>query len=119
MLPLPSERLSEYTVNIRAYSITRNLWIKDFQPLRSLIIALQKEKYISRNTMLVYYSMIRDACVLLAYRVKFSDNAKTREVRKQKVELDITRLLGPKRYIEKQERDNLLREEEEIEVDLV
>ena len=91
------QELGQYTVNLRAYSITRNIWIKDFQPLKSLVLSLQREKYLSRNTLLVYYSMIRDACTLLAYRVKFSDNAKTKEVKKQRVELDIRKLLGPKR----------------------
>jgi hypothetical protein len=39
--------------------------------------------------------MIRDAALLLAYRIKFSDAAKTREVKKVKLGLDITKILGP------------------------
>lgn len=57
--------------------------------------------------------------MLLAYRVKFSDNAKTKEVRKQKVELSITTLLGPKKYIDQQQQEILKREDDEIEVDYV
>jgi len=106
-------------VNLRAYSVTRNIWIKDFQPLKGLIIALQKERYVSRNALLIYYNMIRDAWVLLAYRVKFSDNAKTREVKKQKVELDIWKLLGPKKYIPLSEQQQIQEKDEEIEVDLM
>ena len=63
--------------------------------------------------------MIRDACVLLAHRVKFSDNAKTKEVKKQKVELDIRKLLGPKKYIPLSEQQILKQGEDEIEVDLM
>ena len=115
--PLTQTDLHNYVINMRAFSITRNIWIKDFQPLRSLIVSLQKERYISKNTFLIYYSMIRDATVLLAYRVKFSDNAKTKEVKKQKVELDIKRLLGPKKLIPLTEQQELKLQEEEQEVE--
>jgi hypothetical protein len=39
--------------------------------------------------------MIRDAALLLAYRIKFSDDAKTKETRKTGIELNITKILGP------------------------
>lgn len=41
--------------------------------------------------------MIRDAATLLAHRVKFSDAAKTRESKKTSIELDITKIVGPKK----------------------
>jgi hypothetical protein len=117
--PLSPQDLLHYVINLRAYSITRNIWIKDFQPLRALIVALQNERYLSKNALLIYYNMIKDACVLLAYRVKFSDNAKTKEVKKQKVELDIRTLLGPKKYIPYSEQQLLKQRDGEIEVDLM
>ena len=97
MAPIRQKDMNNYIINLRAYSVTRNIWIKDHQPLKSLISALQRERYISRNTFLIYYSMIRDACVLLAYRVKFSDNAKTKEVKKIG-RIDVTDLLGKQIY---------------------
>ena len=68
----------------------------------------------SSNTSLVYFSMIRDAAILLAHWVKFSDAAKTRESKKTAIELDITKIIGPKKmYIQEFEK----RPEEEWELD--
>ena len=119
MAPLSIQEMGQYVVNLRTYSITRNVWVKDSQPLRSLIVALQKEKYLSKNALLIHYSMIRDACTLLAYRVKFTDRASTKEIRRQKVELDICKLLGPKKYIPEADQHLLLKAGEEIETDIV
>ena len=61
MPPIRQKDLNHYIINLRAYSVTRNIWIKDRQPLKSLILALQRERYVSRNAFLIYYNMIRDA----------------------------------------------------------
>ena len=42
-----SETLGEYSIGIRAYSLTRNIWIKDFSPLPAMIDLLKSEVYLS------------------------------------------------------------------------
>jgi hypothetical protein len=36
-LELGSNEIKNYTISLRAYSLTRNLWIKDYQPLTDII----------------------------------------------------------------------------------
>lgn len=58
--------------------------------------------------------MIRDAALLLAYRIKFSEDAKTKENKKMGIELNITKILGPNWVFMK---DLLIKPEEERELD--
>lgn len=46
-LDLNSEEIKNYTISLRAFSLTRNLWIKDYQPLTDVIWLLKKENYLN------------------------------------------------------------------------
>jgi hypothetical protein len=46
-LDMDTDELKEYTIGIRAYSLTRNIWIKDFQSLTEVVRILKKEKYLT------------------------------------------------------------------------
>ena len=102
---LDTHNVGDYVITIRAFSITRFLWIKDYLPLAELLELLASEGYISSNLRFIYYSMIRDAAQLLAHRVRFTSAARTREVRKQKVLFDLKQILSPtkRRQLREQE----------------
>ena len=44
-----SQKLNELTIIVRAFSLTRNVWIKDTMPLSDLIKILKKENYLLDN----------------------------------------------------------------------
>lgn len=46
-LDMETDELKDYTVGIRAYSLTRNIWIKDYQSLIEVVRILKKEKYLT------------------------------------------------------------------------
>lgn len=62
---------------------------------------MKNENYINDNVKLLYYSMLRDAAVLLSHKVVFSDEAKTTEVKKRKLTYDIRTVLGSKKELER------------------
>ena len=88
-MELEKDEINEWTISIRAYSLTRNLWIKDYQPLSEVVRILKKENYLTGNVKLLYYSMLRDAATLLSHKIVFSDEAKTVEVKKKKLTYDL------------------------------
>lgn len=49
--------------------------------------------------------MLRDAAVLLAHKVIFSDEAKSTEIRRRKLTYDIRTVLGSKEELEKARKD--------------
>ena len=44
-----SQKLNVLTIIVRAFSLTRNVWIKDTMPLSDLIKILKKENYLLDN----------------------------------------------------------------------
>lgn len=82
-LDISDEDFKEYTICIRAFSLTRNIWIKDYQSLVDIIRLLKREKYLTNEVKLIYYSMLRDAAVLLSHKMIFSEEAKTAEFKKR------------------------------------
>ncbi|CDW88809.1 UNKNOWN [Stylonychia lemnae] len=100
-LEVIDEYLSEFTIGIRAFSLTRNIWIKDYQPLTEVVRILRREKYLSSDTRLIYYSMLRDAATLISHKIVFSDEAKNIEVKRQKLTYDIRNLLNQKEQFSK------------------
>jgi len=49
---------------------------------------------------LLYYSMLKNACMLLAHKIVFSDEAKTTEVKKKKLTYDIRTIIGQRERLE-------------------
>jgi len=96
-----SNKLNEWVVHTRAFSLTRNVWIKDHMPLAEIIKILKQENYITDNLKLLYYSMIRDAAILLSHKIVFSDEAKTSEVKKKKLTFDIKSITVSKEEMER------------------
>jgi hypothetical protein len=58
-------------------------------PLYELIKILRQENYLMPGLKLLYYAMIRDAAVMLAHKIIFSEEAKTSEVKKKALTYDI------------------------------
>lgn len=100
-LDLEKDELNEYTMGIRAYSLTRNVWIKDFQPLSEVVRILKRENYLTGNVKLLYYSMLKDAATLISHKIVFSEEAKTSEVKKQKLIYDIRDILNQKELFQR------------------
>ena len=92
-LDLTSDDLNEWTVNIRAYSLTRSIWVKDCQPLAEVINIMKREGYLREDVKLIYYSMIKDAAILVAHKVVFSEEAA--EVKRgKKMTYDLKGMIG-------------------------
>jgi len=58
-------------------------------PLSELIKILKRENYMMENVKFLYFTMIRDAAIMLANKIVFSDEAKTTEVKKKALTYDI------------------------------
>jgi hypothetical protein len=84
-----ANKLNEWQLQLRAFSLTRNVWIKDQMPLYEVIKILRQENYMMNNIKNLYYTMIRDASAMLAHKIIFSDEAKTSEVKKKALSYDI------------------------------
>jgi hypothetical protein len=69
-----SEATKDYTISLRAFSLGKEQWIKDYQPLSEVIKLLQQENMLTEDLRSFYYSMMRNAAVLLASKVVFSAN---------------------------------------------
>ena len=116
----------DYTVSLRAYSMAKEQWIKDYQPLVEVIAMLKQDGIqwssetvdpetgklmsktqgvdpeqlmeVSNSTTNFYYSMIRNAAVLMSNKIKFADKPKVdKEVRKRKMTYDIQQILKAKK----------------------
>jgi hypothetical protein len=81
---------------VRAFSLTRNVWIKDFQPFFEVIAMLKREKYYVNDLEFFYYSMLKDTACLLSHKIIFSEDAKTQEVKKRKLLYDIKSIIARK-----------------------
>lgn len=95
-IELGSDEINEWTISIRAYSLTRNIWIKDFQPLSEVVRILKKEHFLTSEIKLLYYSMMRDAATLLSHKIVFSDEAKATEIKKKRLTYDIRQIISNK-----------------------
>lgn len=96
-----SSKVNEWIVHIRAFSLTRNIWIKDHMPLSEVMFILKKENYILDNLKYIYYSMIRDAATLLSFKIIFSGEAKTTEIKKRTLTYDMRTVTESREELEK------------------
>jgi hypothetical protein len=121
----------DYTVSLRAYSMAKEQWIKDYQPLGEVISMLKQDGIqwstekstetkiisetggvdpdelmeISKSTTNFYYSMIRNAAVLMANKISFADKPKqSQEVRKRKMTYDLQQILKAKKEQQGQQK---------------
>ena len=76
-LKLNSEDMTRYTFAIRAYSFTRKIWTKDFQPFFEVLAMLRRENYFAEGMEYFYYSMLRDSACLLCHKIVFAEAEKT------------------------------------------
>jgi len=109
--PIQLEKESEdYSLVLRAFSLSRNIWIKDTTSLKEVVDLLCKEGLLSAEAKLVYPSMLRDAATLLAHKIVFTEEAKTVEVRKRKLTYDMSDILGLKKgkFIPGDSKPNIL-----------
>lgn len=67
--------MKNYTFAVRSYSLTRNIWIKDYQPFSEIIQMLRKENYFVEGLQFFYYSMLKDTAALLSHKIIFSEHA--------------------------------------------
>lgn len=93
-IAIQTEEVKRYTFAVRAFSLTRNIWIKDFQPFFEVIGMLKRENYYVNNLEYFYYTMLRDTACLLSHKIIFSEAAKTQEVKKRKLVYDIKSIIG-------------------------
>ena len=70
-------------------------------PLYEVIKILKQENYLMPNIKNLYYTMIRDAAVMLAHKIIFSDEAKTSEIKKKALSYDIKDLQSDVETMEK------------------
>lgn len=61
----------ELTFCVKAYSLARKSWIKDYQPLNEVLRLLKKDDLLHPEVRNLYYSMIRNAAYLLAHKLIF------------------------------------------------
>lgn len=102
-----SPKVNEFIIHIRAFSLTRNVWIKDHMPLSELLGVLKKENFMFGDLRLLYFSMVRDAAILLANKIVFSEEAKTIEIKKKTLIYDIRDITKSKEDLERSKRDHL------------
>ena len=76
-ISLQSDEIRKYTFAVRAFSLTRNIWIKDFQPFFEVIAMLKRENYYVDDLEFFYYTMLKDTACLLSHKITFSQDAKT------------------------------------------
>lgn len=74
-IKLDNDTMSKWTFAVRAYSLTRNIWIKDYQPFNEVIEMLKRENYYVQGLNLFYYSMLKDTADLLSHKIIFSKHA--------------------------------------------
>jgi len=96
-ISLTPDEIRRYTFAVRAYSLTRNVWIKDFQPLFEVIAMLRRENYYVEDMQYFYYTMLKDTACLLSHKIIFSDEATTTEVKKRRLVYDIKSIIGRKK----------------------
>ena len=99
-IELKQDEVRRYTFAVRAYSLTRNVWIKDFQPLFEVIAMLRRENYYVEDMQYFYYTMLKDTACLLSHKIIFSDEATTVEVKKRRLVYDFKSVTGRKRTFE-------------------
>jgi len=102
-----TSKINDYVVHVRAFSLTRNIWIKDHMPLSEVIAILKKENYMIDNLRLLYYSMIRDAATLLSHKIVFSGDAKTTEIKKRTLIYDMRSVTQSKEDLEKIKKQHM------------
>jgi len=95
-IQLLTDEIRQYTFAVRAFSLTRNMWIKDYQPFFEVIAMLKREKYYVNDLEFFYYSMLKDTACLLSHKISFSEDAKTQEVKKRKLLYDIKSIIARK-----------------------
>lgn len=100
-IALKGDEVEKHTFAVRAFSLTRNIWIKDYQPFFEVIAMLKREKYYIEGLEYFYYTMLRDTAVLLSNKIIFSDAAKTQEVKKRRLVYDIKSIIGRKKIFER------------------
>ena len=93
---LKTDEIRQHTFAIRAFSLTRNIWIKDYQPFFEIIAMLKKEKYYVNELDYFYYTMLKDTACLLSHKIVFSNDAQTHEVKKRKLLYDIKSIINRK-----------------------
>lgn len=86
---------------IRAFSLTKNLWIKDSMPLHELMQILRRENHLADNLKHLYFSMVRDAAVMLSHKIVFSGEAKSSEIKKQVLAYDLKLVTESREGLEK------------------
>lgn len=59
----------ELTMSLKAFSLARKTWIKDYQPLTEVVRLLQQDQLLHKDIKNFYYSMLRNAAILLAYKI--------------------------------------------------
>ena len=89
--------LKNYTFAVRAYSLTRNIWIKDYQPFSEILTMLKRENYFVEDLTYFFYCMLKDTAALLSHKIIFSEQAQTAEVKKRKLVYDIKSIIGRKK----------------------
>jgi|LauGreDrversion4_2_1035121.scaffolds.fasta_scaffold282413_2 hypothetical protein len=95
-----SNKVNDYLVMIRAFSLTRNIWIKDSMPLSELMQILRKENHLAENLKHLYFTMIRDAAIMLSHKIVFSGEAKSSEIKKQTLTYDLKVITETKEGLE-------------------
>jgi hypothetical protein len=90
------DEMKKHTFAVRAYSLTRNIWIKDYQPFNEIMTMLKRENYYIEGLTYFYYSMLKDTAALLSHKIIFSEHAQTAEVKKRKLVYDIKSIIGRK-----------------------
>lgn len=102
-----SKKINDWIIHVRAFSLTRNVWIKDHMPFSEIVTILKKEGFLIENLKIMYYSMIRDAATLLAHKIVFSEEAKTTEIKKKALSYDIRLVTNSKDDLEKTKRKHM------------
>jgi hypothetical protein len=88
---LQDARSRELTIQLKGFSLTRNIWVKDYQPLTEVVRLLKQENLLVDDIRNFYYSMLRNAAVILAHRVIFSKSSQTVDVKKRTFTYDVTK----------------------------
>lgn len=100
-----SEATKDYTISLRAFSLAKEQWIKDYQPISEVIKLLQQEGMLTEDLRSFYYSMMRNAAVLLASKIVFQANpAQNVEIKKRKITYQVQNIINAKQYRTKDDR---------------
>jgi hypothetical protein len=70
-------------------------------PLSEMLAILKKENYFMDNIEKIYFSMIRDASILLSHKIIFSGEAKTTEIKKRTLTYDMRTVTESREELEK------------------